>query len=301
MAIETPQLIPSVMQPLKVDALNTLDDLPWCAEAEAIFQRESREHDLDEVISSTFPVYQSATLEHTEDALARLEALISKLREHGEYSLVRDEYCILSILLNQQGVIAPAFRPEPITGKRRGNPVFFDIHRDQVVIDCHWLYCKKLMFKTRDVEFLPMFNTEGPFPFDLAWKFAKKVWKSKHRTDEALTLTHFQQCQLVALRGEEVSARFGAALDGLRKSGGRIPAKIAAVRQSLNMWAEKNKRIENLRDEYEHLWLARELLGSLPSIRQITELSALMSGAKFRDDKTIREKLKRMDRHINRV
>lgn len=245
-----------------------------------------------------FPVGDVDTLPIVVDASAALETLMAALSRHGDYHLIRDEYCRLSILLNLQGRLAPAFRPKPNPGKRKGNPVFLEIHRDQVVIDCHWLYCRRQMVKVRDSEFRPLFRRAQPFPFDLAWTFANKVWKKAHRADEAFSLTPFQQCQLAALRGVRVSTRFTAALEGVRKPGARIPPKVALVRQRLAEWCERNRRIVPLFDDYERLWLAREVLGPDASVSLIAELFALMTGQDVRAEKTISDKLKRMDGHI---
>lgn len=247
---------------------------------------------------NSFPVKNVEGLPVVADPLERLTALMEELREHGDYRRVRDEYCCLSILLNSQGAIAPAFRPLPKTGKRKGSHVFLEIHRDHVVIDCHWLYCKKLMVKARDVEFRSMFDTAHPFPFGLAWMYAKKNWKSTHRADQALGLTTYQQSQTVTMRGSIVAGRYHAALKGDR---GRVHAKIGAVKQGLNEWCERDRRVIPHYEDYLNLWLARELLGADAAIHQIAELFSLMTGDKPRDDKTIRCKLEKMDRHIGGV
>lgn len=250
---------------------------------------------------SRFPVKDVGALPIVIDPLGELDALLAELRKHGDYRAVRENYCQLSISLNLRGALAPAFRPQPKTGKRKGDSVFFEIHRDQMVIDCHWLQRKGASIKARDAEFRPMFNSAKPFPFDLAWVFAVKKWTGVHRADEALSLTPFQQCQLVTMRGKLVAGRFDAALDGVRNSGGRVPAKIAAVRQALNVWGERDRRVLPHRDAYENLWLAREVLGSGEPIRLIADLFALMTGESMRDDKTIRSKLEKMDRAISKV
>ncbi len=243
---------------------------------------------------TSFPVADTDSLSPLPDPISMLEELLKELLSHGDYQRVRDKYCQLSIILNLQGRIAPAFRPQLNTGKKKGDSIFIDIHRDLVVIDAHWLHSKGLHIKARDAEFRPMFNAKKPFPFDLAWTFAIKKWKSLHRTDEALTLTTFQQCQLLRMRGKVVSQRFEAALRGVKTSTGRIPAKIAAVRQSLNTWGEKDRRVIPFLDGYENLWLAEELLESDAPIRQIAELAALMDGSSQLADKTIRDKRKKL-------
>ena len=247
---------------------------------------------------TSFPVANVDALPIVVDPLSRLEALIDELRQHGDYRRVRDEYCQLSILINLQGAIAPAYRLLPKPGKRKGDPVFLEIHRDQLVIDCHWLHSKKERVRAKDGDFWKMFDSTRPFPFAVAWAFASKNWRKSFRANEALFLTSFQQCQLAALRSEAISERFNHAENGVHRGGGRAPAKLATVRQALGEWCERDRRIIPHYDDYVRLWLSRELLGAGAPIRQIAELFALMSGAVPRDDKTIRGKLEKMDRHI---
>ena len=249
-------------------------------------------------VGKSFPVTNASSLPMLIDPLGRYNALLAELRLHGDYRRVRDEYCRLSILLNLEGKIAPAYRPVPKTGNKRGHSVYLEIRRDQVVIDCHWLYAAKQLITARDAEVQPLFKIGQPFPFDVAWVFANKKWTGVHRANEALYLTVFQQCQLVTMRGKTVSARHDAALAGSISPGCRVPAKIATVRQSLHEWCGRDRRMIPHREDYEQLWLAQELLGADAPVRQIAELSALMAGRQPRADKTVRAKIEKMHRHI---
>lgn len=249
----------------------------------------------------TFAVDDIKALPIIVDPFGRLETVTAELRGHRDYRLVREEYCQLSILLNLQGRMAPAFRPQPKVGKTPGTRIYFEIHRDQLVIDCHWLHCKKERVRASNLDYRPIFDPKYMFSFDLAWKFATQEWKTTHRTDEVLLLTTRQQCQLATLKGKNLKERWNLAKNGIREKNIRIPAKIAAVRQQLNEWAERKSVVVPLLQDYEDLWLARELLGASGSIKQITELFALVSGKRQLDEKTVRDKLKTMDRHIGGV
>lgn len=250
--------------------------------------------------TSCFPVSNTSCLPEVDSLLVRFEELMAELRRHGDYQRCREEYCQLSILLNLQGLMAPAFRPAPVTGKKFGDPVFKAIHRDQIVIDCHWLQVTKQFVKVRakDIEFAPMFKVAKPFPFDLAWQFANKVWKANHRVVDMLRLTEFQQCQLAALRSDVVKKRVEGIENGSRKDGVFIPAPLSIFEQGLNAWCERDRRILKHREGYEAAWKARSFLGEAASVRLVGALAAMMLGEEPKDDKTIRGREDKIDRHI---
>ncbi|MFZ2973861.1 MAG: hypothetical protein WA049_14590 [Ferribacterium limneticum] len=91
------------------------------------------------VATQGFPVTDVMELPLIVDPARRLEFLISELCVHRNYSAIRKEYCQLAVVLNLQGRLAPAYRADPKKAWDKPNKVFFEIHRDQVVIDCHWL------------------------------------------------------------------------------------------------------------------------------------------------------------------
>lgn len=234
----------------------------------------------------------------TADTVDQLKELLKELHAHKNYSLIRIEFVELSALLNNQGLLAPAFRPQPMLGLVKGSPTYMDIHRDQIGLDCHWLHCRREMVVTRDEELRPLFDPDGTFPFALAKEFAQQVWTKKHRIEQLLVLTHRQQCQLATLRGKNVEGRFEAALKGIGKGRGRVPPKVTAVRLQLYEWAERNKGVRPLLKDYENLWLAKELLGNAAPIRQIAELFSLVSGKPKLDDKTVKGKLETLGKNI---
>lgn len=250
--------------------------------------------------SSCFPVSDTRALPEVDSLLERFEELMTELRRHGDYQRSRKEYCQLSILLNLQGLMAPAFRPAPVTGKKFGDPVFKAIHRDQIVIDCHWLQVTKAFVKVRakDIEFAPMFRAAKPFLFDLAWQFANKVWTANHRVVDMLRLTEFQQCQLAALRSDVVKKRVEGIENGSRKEGVFIPAPLSFFEQGLSAWCERDRRIHKHREGYAAVWKARSFLGEAASVRQVGQLAAMMLGEAPKDDKTIRSREDNIGRHI---
>jgi hypothetical protein len=247
-----------------------------------------------------FPVTDIGNLPKLDDPLVRMHALSDELCRHGDYDKVRDDYCRLSILMNIEGRIAPAFRPKLVTGKKHGSPVFLSIHRDQLVIDCHWLQVTKQSVKVRakDVEFASMFKADQSFPFELAWNFANKNWGANHRALDMLRLTDFQQCQLTSLRSDEFKAKVIGLTEGCRRDGKYWPSPLALFERGLSAWCERDKRIIKHRDGYVAVWKARSFLGASASVRQVAHLTALMLGEAPKDDKTIRSREENIRRHI---
>jgi hypothetical protein len=232
------------------------------------------------------------------DVLGKLKTLLAGFRLHKDYSRIGDEFVDLSFALNHQGQLAPAFRPQPIVGLAKGHSIFIDIHRDQIVVDCHWLHCRHEQIVTHDAELQPLFDLDDEFQFDLAVEFANKNWTKKHRIGQLLVLTNRQQCQLATLRSKVIDGKLQAALMGVGKGAARIPPKVTAVRLKLNEWAERNKGVQRLLKDYENLWLARELLGDGAPVRQVAELFGLMSGKPKLDDKTVKGKLETLGKNI---
>lgn len=247
-----------------------------------------------------FPVADISVAAAIADSLERLTALMEQLACHGDYNRIRVEYCQLSISLNLDGRLAPAYRPELNTGRKWGDKVFQAINRDRIVIDCHWLQAQKGFVKVRakDVEFQPMFSPKRAFPFELAWSFANKVWKANHRVVDMLRLTEFQQCQLMALRSDKIKTRIERISVGERKDGIFIPSPLSIFEQGLNAWCERDRRMVKHRDGYVATWTARSYLGDQASVRQVGELAAFMLGQAPSDDKSIRTKEKNILRHI---
>lgn len=236
------------------------------------------------------------------DLAERMARLVAEWKKHGDYMRIRVEYCGLAIALNHEGLLAPAFRSMPTIPylKARRTPSNMTMHRDFIVIDCHWLYCRGKIVDAHDAakDYLDMFDSAEEFSFDLANDFACKNWANRYRSEEVLVLTPVQRCQLKTMKGKIVGDRYMLAKKGLGKGESRIKPKIIAVKEALAAWCHKDKRIIRERQCYENLWLAQELLGKDASIRDIAELGGLMSGQKPLAEKTVREKLQKFAKRL---
>lgn len=242
-----------------------------------------------------FPIADISIVRQFDNPVGSLSQLSLELSLHGDYDRVRDEYCHLSIRLNLIGKIAPAYRQQLKSGQKGGHPSHMAIHRDQLVIDSHWLQTTGVPALPEDRAYRPLFDPATGFPFDLAWLFANKKWKATYRADEALNLTTFQQHQLAKLHNQDIADRRTAILTSKRSPGSRSASPISIVRSKVNKWAEKDPRIQPMRDEYVHLWRARELLGHDAPMDSVAKLHALMTGTAAISRKTVTDKLKRLD------
>lgn len=252
----------------------------------------------------TFPVVGDVVNKLDAGNLAkRMSELVVAWKKHNDYMLIRDEYCELAIALNYEGSLAPAFRPitkKPII-KGKQNPPDMLAHQDRLVIECHWLRCRHEYVLPRDIEFQELFDVDVPFSFSLAADFAAKGWRSKHRADEAFYLTNRQRCQLFSMRGDIILGRHNAAKDSSGRGDNRVPPKNVKLRKALREWCGDDKRIIPEQQAYENLWLARELLGNGASMREIAELGGFISGAIPLSERTVRDKLQRLDKRMQVV
>lgn len=249
-----------------------------------------------------FPIRDVSKLIVVDAPLERLRAVVQKVAEGECYWSIREEYCSLSLLLNMEGLLAPAFRPPVVPRKKWGDDVYMDIYRDQLVIDCHWLHCTKqsVSLKPKDIYWSPLFYRLTPFPFNLAWDFARENWGANHRAVEMFRLTDFQQFQLMALRGDHVK-KIVDSIDKPERRGRGVktgPSQHSLFVQGMNAWCERDCRMEAHRDGYTAVWRARAYLGPAASVRQVGKLAALMLGEKPKDDKTIRTRQENIRRHI---
>ena len=229
----------------------------------------------------------------TDKQVDLLSAVVESWMKHNNYMRIRDEYCRLSISLNHSTLLAPAFRPFPTIPFLKKNQSESDkvLHRDRVVIDCHWLRCRNELVVPRDKEYGPLFDVSVPFSFNLAASFACENWSSKHRAEEALILTPWQQPQLLSMQDEAVRNRRKEAEEGIGRGVDRRQPKIVLVRKTIREWCRKDKRIIPHLKTYEDLWLARELLGDGASMNEIAKLGGMIAGVPPLSEKSIRDKL----------
>lgn len=230
----------------------------------------------------------------------RILASLNGCIQYGEsYANVRDAYCHAHIDLNKKSNLAPAFRTGLRLKAAKGDPSYMALHQDQMVIDLHWLWSKQSSVKVPDKEWCSLLQPGDYFDFDLAWSFVCQNWSTEFRVKTVLGLRELHQCQLMALRTNDMKARFEKLTYGGTRSG------LTKVRHAISQWIEENPRMERYAGDYEHLWCARELLNPATStrkapIRNIAKVAALMQGGPHLTDKTVRDKLAKLDARLSR-
>lgn len=242
--------------------------------------------------------FPSLPITHTgsHDELVRESAQIArKYRLDQDYDSVRQDYLRVSFLLNQYGLLAPAFRDQPKLRPREKNLILVN---DQTVIDCHWLWSRREDVDPKWPELVELFSNPTSFDCDsVNFLLAEKNWSGNFKADELMFLTRRQQAQLRQLRTSEMKLRHSEIFDGKANKGeerrvGRIPAELAHVRRVINEWAERNHRVRGQQRSYQALWIARELLGPDARIEAIAEVAGLQLGEPPLHKRTVADKLK---------
>ncbi|BDB71794.1 hypothetical protein Cthiooxydans_42060 [Comamonas thiooxydans] len=233
------------------------------------------------------------TFRKYEEVLDEYEGLCMEIASTGDYPSSREQYRWLSFELNALGKLAPAFRRKLETGRAKNDPVFLLIHRDQVVIDCHWLYCTRsgVHVNSNDRKFANLFDLNLPFDFELADHFAAMKLKTENRVLEIMRLTGYQQVQLVALRSDAMKEK-AKSLEAPRTDGKkRLPSIRSVFESQMFTWGTKVTRVQQHYPTYRVLWLLHTLLGTGVNGRMLSELTALALGTSPKDPKTVKDQL----------
>ncbi|MBI5277349.1 MAG: hypothetical protein HY854_12900 [Burkholderiales bacterium] len=234
--------------------------------------------------------------------LTALTAIYDEFRRTDDYAAVRDAFCAVSIELNRNALWAPAFRPQPrprppAAGKGRADQV---LHCDRVVIDLHWLRCRKEAH-VADQAFLPyqhLLDTDVDFDFALASAYAARELRSRERAEVHIGLAPEVQWQLATLKSEAHAVEHSRIYSGGRDGTKRVrPAKTDVVK-GIASWAARTPALRGQADAYVRLWAARRMLGKTARAWQIAELAALMNGTAPLEASTVRQKLGRLDSNV---
>lgn len=259
---------------------------------------------IQEPVKTSFPKTQKERLSKSSDeALHLLAQACHELARHGDYATVRERICQLQIELNEYGLLAPSFRPRPKKSRPKGSgskKLFTEtdmaIHRDLIVIDCHWLYARKVKVRvdSGDMLYQPLFNLSKLFDFELAWTFANENWRNDTRVESALRLPKLLQYQLAALRCSDIAKDLERLTVGTRKGGRLLPSPLARVCVALQEWCDDDPRVESQFEAYEAIYQAYWLLGPSAKTTALTELAALISGKEALNPRTLQGKLDKL-------
>ncbi|MDP1534748.1 MAG: hypothetical protein Q8L92_14330, partial [Rubrivivax sp.] len=197
----------------------------------------------------------------------------------NNYLAVRDRFCAISIALNEQGLWAPAFRPQPrVPPKSAGKAANPALHLDHLVIDAHWLWARECA-SSFSGKYQQLLLPGVPFDFDMAGAYAQENWTSDFRAEDVFSLPSAIQWQLCTVKCKSHAERRAALMDGRRNGTGdkRTPSLVAPIRKAIATWARRNHRVRGEEQAYANLWVAREMLGKKCRIQDAAELAGYMS------------------------
>jgi hypothetical protein len=213
------------------------------------------------------------------------------------YMRHRDTYCRLSLAMNELGLQAPAFRPQPTipweTDLRTSEHMV--VQRDRIAIDCHWLFCSESKVYATEGKWRGIVNPKLTLQTERIEKFAATKLRNDSRAEEILQLNTFQQVQMAAMRGAQVQKAFKSmgtvAIDA---SGVRVPSRFRQITRKLQNWANSQPRFAKLYPKYRAYAIALELLEE-PSIKQVSQLAGLILGEPPLTESTATQTLRKLN------
>ena len=216
----------------------------------------------------------------------RLDAVKVLLGTARAYHQIREEYCALSLAMNECGDVPPKFRfmrPLP----RRAQKATADdtlMVRDRQVIDMHWLHCQGKRDELPDRAFSRLF-VEDELDFDMAGVIAAKAWTNEIKAEKVLNLIPHEQFQLACLRIKSVADTWRNAENSMKTTIDR------RLREQLVSEPSLKPHIEDLK----LLWLAEKLMSS-QGLPAVAKMHGWLSGKAPLSISTLSTKLKRMRR-----
>lgn len=216
----------------------------------------------------------------------RLNALKVLLSTAGAYHQIRDEYCALSLAMNECGEVPPKFRLMRPLPRRTAKATPDDtlMMRDRQVIDMHWLHCRGKRDAAPDKNFANLFTSDD-FDFDLAAVLAAQPWRAEVKAEKVLNLIPHEQLQLAILRTKAVADAWQNAESSVATTIDRRLREQAISTPSLRPHIE----------DFKQLWLADKIKQN-DGLAAIAEMYAWISGKPRLATSTLCEKLRRMRR-----
>ena len=230
-----------------------------------------------------------------EELKGELTRLSDKTRDHSSpqlsYSDVRDDFCTVSMLMNERGVLPPRFRARCkgqkfVTGMAWSDDMKLQSN-DRKIIDLHWLYSTGIRDKLEDAEFRDLLSG-GDFNFENASRFVSKKWTSESRAQNILVLADGVQLQLAALSSSEVNKRWE-----------EVSAKSVSILRKLKNAAFRKPRLTaDVLHDFKLLWMAEELCSG-QGLSRTGIIHGWLKGEAPLTASTISTKLKKMRRLLD--
>lgn len=239
-----------------------------------------------EPVSQSLPAYSFPTVQDDGSTQASLrdeiESLVYGMKTSADYMTIRERYCAVSVMLNQRGQWAPAFRPDVAVPYKKAErlPVHMLVLRDRIVLDCHWLHSRGERVSSRESNWRNLIKLTAPFSFEVAADFAQRSITVEARAEEILGLTIVQQAQLRGLRGQAMQDRISAIDKSRKVDRKRVPSHMEMAEIAINTWCGRDRRIVSQREKYLAVARAEALLQGigLATWAQRAALAALIEG-----------------------
>lgn len=217
--------------------------------------------------------------------IEELRKIKNRFENNGvSYPEVREDYCAINRILNEQQLACPSFRPHlPLPKKKTSySPDSQLLARDRKIIDLEWLHIAGFPNKLDDETFSSLLCAEI-FDFELAGAFVSKLWKNDARL-AILALTKTEQIALSTILSVEVRKK----VEGIR-------SKARVVRLKIKDLAARSPRLRLFIDDYTNLWMARGLCKG-QSQELIGKVHGWLQGQSPLAPSTISEKLNRLEK-----
>lgn len=219
----------------------------------------------------------------------RLDAVKSLLGSACAYHQIREEYCALSLAMNECGDVPPKFRfMRPLPRQTvKATPDDTLMMRDRQVIDMHWLHSRGKRDESPDRTFNTLFVDEE-LDFDMAGALASKAWTNEIKADKVLNLIPYEQFQLAILRTKAVADTWRNAEHSMKTTIDR------RLREQLVSEPNLKPHIEDLK----LLWLAEKLMSD-QGLSAVAKMHGWLTGKAPLSISTLSTKLKRMRRRTS--
>jgi len=181
----------------------------------------------------------------------RLDAVKRLLGSACSYHQIREEYCALSLAMNECGDVPPKFRFMRPLPRQTVKATLDDtlMMRDRQVIDMHWLHSRGKRDESPDRTFTTLFVDEE-LDFDMAGALASKAWTNEIKAEKVLNLIPYEQFQLAILRTKAVADTWRNAENSMKTTIDRRLREQSVSEPNLKPHIEDLKR----------LWLAEKLM-----------------------------------------
>lgn len=221
----------------------------------------------------------------TQDDATLVQTLTEVANSQAPFRDVLPRFLAASLVMNERGLLAPAYRPGRSLPRWGAEATPDDTARLRAlqVLDLHWLWHRGKRDEIEDRRWATLF-TGTDFDFDLAWGLAVEKFKKTGEKAKALNLSTFEQLQLATLKNDEVVAMVR-----------RMQKAEPTAKRNLRTHALADPSIGRFIPQWLELWRADYILKGL-DVRSaaIGQLHGWMVGRAPLNDRNLRKSLATM-------